>query len=229
MCKSKEIIYLLYGFIIILSITKLYEYFNKNCFICKFISCLYKLRYTVHHTCSKEGGEAEVLKKVPFPSEYKPEEEKKPFLGAGHYFWEFNIDYAKVWGKNHYNNNYYICESEIDIDHETDGFYLDLVGSRKDLVGFVDLLWEFNLIHEEGTKGIDLCWIIDYLRTKCPPEAFPFEVIRAVDYKNDENGIKIVFNDKQKSYTILNPRIIISFKNKEKIVYLTNPFISFAS
>ena len=59
---------------------------------------------------------------------------------------------------------------------------------------------------------------------------FPFEVVRAVDYlNNDSAGIKIYFNDKQKSYTVLNPRIIISFKNKHKIVHLINPFIKFAS
>lgn len=188
------------------------------------------LKFTVHHTCSKDGGEIEVLKNFPFPSNYVPEENKKPFLGEGYYFWDFNLDYAKVWGKNHYNNIFYVCESEIYLDHESDGYFLDLAGNRKHLVGFVDLLWEFNLIHAEGTDGIDLCWIVDYLRTQCPPEVFPFEVIRAVDYKNDEQaGIKIVFNDKQKSYTILNPRIIISFRNKKNIVYSKEPFINFIS
>lgn len=188
------------------------------------------MKFTVHHTCSKEGGEAIVLKSFPFPSIYDPKNEKKPFLGEGFYFWDFNLEYAKVWGKNHYNNDFYVCESDIDIDHDYESFYLDLAGNRKHLVGFVDLLWEFNLIHEEGTKGIDLCWIVDYLRTQCPSEVFPFEVIRAVDYKNDEqSGIKIVFNDKQQSYTILNPRVIISFKNKKNIVHLIKPFIKFAS
>jgi hypothetical protein len=144
------------------------------------------------------------------------------------------LNYAKVWGKNHYNNDYYICEAEIYIDHDKDGFLLDLAGNRRHLVGFVKLLMEFNLIHKDGTKGIDLCYIIDYLRTKCPPEAFPFEVIRATDYKNGEQaGIKIVFNDKQPethaSFTILNPRIIISFLKKKSIQYINEPFITFAS
>lgn len=186
--------------------------------------------FTVHHTCSKEGGEAEVLKNFPFISVYDPSNDKKPFLGEGHYFWDYNLEYAKVWGKSHYCNKFFVCESDIYIDHEKDGHYLDLVGNRKHLVGFVELLMEFNLIHEEGTKGVDLCWIIDYLRNQCPPEAFPFEILRAVDYKNtDDHGIKIVFNDKQTSYTILNPRIIICFKNKNKIVHLIDPFIKFAS
>lgn len=188
------------------------------------------MEFTVHHTCEKKGGKEKVLKAFPFLSEYDPKKNMKPFLGEGYYFWDFNLEYAKVWGKNHYSNKYYICESDISVDHEKDGFFLDLAGNRKDLVGFVELLWEFNLIHPEGMKGIDLCWILDYLRKECPPDAFPFEVIRAVDYKNNEQiGIKVVFNDKQDSYTILNPRIIFSFKSKENIVHLTEPFIAFTS
>lgn len=188
------------------------------------------MKFTVHHTCTKQGGEDSVLAEFPFLSVYDPENNKKPFLGEGYYFWDYNFEYAKVWGKSHYKNNYYVCESDIEIDHEEEGNYLDLVGNRKHLVGFVELLLEFNLISDEGVEGIDLCFIIDYLRNNFPLEVFPFEVIRAVDYlNNDSAGIKIYFNDKQKSYTILNPRIIISFKNKHKIVHLINPFIKFAS
>lgn len=187
------------------------------------------MRFTVHHTCNKEGGAKEVLKNFPFPSVYMPDEGKKPYLGRGYYFWDFNIDYAKIWGEKHYANSFFVCESEIEIDHQKEGFFLDLAGNRKHLVYFVELLAEFNLIHEEGTKGIDLCYIIEYLR-KYIPESFKFEVIRAVDYRNNDlQGIKISFNDKTKSYTFLNPRIIISFLNKSKIVHCVEPFINFAS
>jgi|GEM_PF-249469 len=188
------------------------------------------MKFTVHHTCSKQGGEHEVLTEFPFLSIYDLENDKQPFLGEGYYFWDFNVEYAKVWGKNHYANDYFVCESEIEIDHDKDGFYLDLAGNRKDLVGFVELLWEFNLIDEDGIKGIDLCWIIDYLRTQCPPEVFPFKVIRAVDYKNNERvGIKVAFNQRQKSFTILNPRIIIAFADKTDIVHSKKSFICFKS
>jgi len=189
------------------------------------------LEHTLHHTCSKDGGENYVLENAPFLAEYKPKEDKKPFLGEGYYFWDYNLDYAKVWGKTHYSKSFYVLEGVVDINCD-DETYLDLVGNRKHLVGFVEILWEFNLIHEEGTKGIDLCYIIDYLRKNCPPEVFPFKILRAVDYKNQEKaGIKIVFNDKgyRPSFTILNPRIIFSFKNKEEINYKSKPFIIFAS
>lgn len=187
------------------------------------------MKFTVQHTCNKEGEETFVIANAPFFSAYNPIENKKPYLGAGYYFWEYNLDYAKVWGKYHYSDSFFVIESEISIDHEKDGYYLDIAGNREHLVGFVELLHEFNLIHDDGTKGIDLCWIIDYLREKCPPDVFPFQVLRAVDYQNDEkHGIKINFNDKGKSFTILNPRIIISFKNKDAISYIKKPFIKFA-
>lgn len=190
------------------------------------------MKFTVQHTCSNENGVEYVLKNAPFCSHYIPEKDKKPFLGEGFYFWEYNEEYAKYWGKKNYNNKFFVCESNIQIDHETDGYYLDLAGNREHLVGFVELLSEFNLIHKEGTKGVDLCWIIDYIRKNLTEEEFPFEVIRAVDYNNDDKaGIKIEFNDLKhiKSYTILNPRMIICYKNKDKIVYLSEPFIKFAS
>ena len=187
------------------------------------------MKFIVQHTCKKDGGEDHVLANAPFYSEYNPDKNQKPFLGAGYYFWEYNIDYAKIWGNMHYESEFYVCESKIDIDHELDGYYLDIAGNREHLVNFVDLLTTFNLIHEDGTKGIDLCYIIDYLRN-IAPEVFPFKVIRAVDNRNDDiKGIKIQFNDKTGSFTFLNPRIILSFFNKADIVYISNPFIKFAS
>jgi len=185
------------------------------------------LIFIVQHTCEKKGGMEFVLKNAPFHSKYNLEKGKKPFIGAGYYFWEYNLDYAKVWGKNHYNNSYFIVESEIIINE--DSLYLDLAGNREHLVGFVELLKEFELIDEIGTQGIDLCHIISYLRDEFPEEVFPFKVIRAVDYKNNEtSGIKIAFNNELRSYTILNPRIIICYKNKEDIVYNKKPFLKFA-
>lgn len=157
------------------------------------------MKYTLHHTCSSAGGEEFIVENVPFLSIYNPKYGKTPYLGEGFYFWDFNLEYAKLWGKSHYSNKYCILECEVDIDC-ADETYLDLVGNRKHLIGFVSLLMEFNLIHDEGTKGIDLCYIVEYLRKNCPSEVFPFKIIRAVDYKNDEKaGIKIVFNGKGNS------------------------------
>jgi len=190
------------------------------------------VEFTVQHTCSKDGEKEDITSKVPFLSKYDPSKGQLPFLGEGYYFWEYNLEYAKIWGDLHYDRQYYVFESDVEIDHNVDGFYLDLAGNRKHLVGFVDLLREFELIHPEGTKGVDLCYVIKYLREACPEEVFPFKVIRAVDYKNSEKlGIKIDFTGRGKdpSFTILNPRIIISYKNKGDIIYKKPPYITFTS
>jgi len=82
------------------------------------------VKFTVQHTCNKEGGEKQVLKDFPFLSNYEPKKNKTPFLGKGYYFWDYNLEYAKVWGKNHYTNDYFICQSEISIDHMRMVFFL---------------------------------------------------------------------------------------------------------
>lgn len=187
------------------------------------------MEFIVQHTCKKEGGKKDVLKNSPFRSEFCEKKGKRPYLGSGYYFWDYNLKYAKVWGKKHYSGNFFVVESVVEIDYKKDGYYLDLVGNRKDLCDFVNLLSEFDLINE-GIVRIDLCYIIEYLRTEFPEEVFPYKVIRAVDYLNDKSvGLKISFNEKLKSYTILNPRILIAYKNKSDIVYKKEPFIKFES
>lgn len=188
------------------------------------------MELTVHHTCSKDGGRVQVESKAPFLSEYLPEEGKRPFLGEGFYFWEFNIDYAKVWGKNHCSNYFYITEAIVDLSYTDPEYFLDLVGNRKHLMHFVSLLREFEIIESNAIDGIDLCYIIDYLRSEFHVSVFPFKVIRAIDYLNDDNvGIKIPFNNKLENHTFLNPRMLICYKSKEDILYIKKPFITFES
>ena len=190
------------------------------------------MRHILHHTCSKKGGQEYVLKNFPFKSKHDPKKGYYPFLGTGFYFWDYNLDYAKVWGQSHYRNSFFVCESEVEIDHELDGFYLDLVGNRQHLKGFVELLEELNLVHTKGCQEIDLCYIIEYLRDikKNCPDIFPYKVIRALDYShNNYSGVKILFNGIRKSYTLLDPRIIISFIDKKNIVKVSESIIKFAS
>lgn len=186
--------------------------------------------FTVHHTCKKHKGKIINVEEIPFISLYDKEKNKFPFLGTGYYFWDYNEHSSHFWGERHYSNSYYIFEADVNIDESKDGYFLDLVGNRKHLVYFVELLNKLNLIHPEGTKGIDLCYIIEYLRKLDDEDIFPFKVIRAIDYISDSiTGIKIAFSEGKKSYTFLNPRFIICFKNREDIVYIKKPFIKFAS
>jgi hypothetical protein len=187
------------------------------------------LRYTVHHTCSQENGLEHVEKEVPFLSEFDPSKGKQPYLGEGFYFWEYNQDYSKTWGELHYKDGYYVCEAEIDVPVEDDAIYLDLVGNRKQMIDFFDLLKVFEQVDAEGAINENLSEIISLL-SSYGEEIFPWKIIRAVQSDNNEQkGGYVRFNDKTKSYTFLKPRILFCFKNKDDIVYSKKANVIFAS
>lgn len=66
-------------------------------------------------------------------SEITGEEPIYQFLGEGYYFWDNNIGRAHRWGKNHCNNRYLILEGDFVLSGDS---FLDLVGSREDLMFF---------------------------------------------------------------------------------------------
>src|SRR5688500_11697301 len=87
--------------------------------------------YIGHHTCKNEGGYNFVLKEAPFLSKWPTEEldpeeiDRRPFLGEGYYFWEFDVKQAKWWGSRFYDNQYYIFQASINTTNEN---FMDLVG-----------------------------------------------------------------------------------------------------
>jgi hypothetical protein len=193
-----------------------------------------KLEFTVHHACEQTGGSQYVLANSPFLSKINltSNPPKKPFLGEGYYFWDYNIEQAERWGRSQVKGKYFVIEAVIKIDSSEDGFWLDLVGNRKHLVSFVTILNEFDLLDNENEhiKNIDLCEIINYLRTKCPLDSFPFRAIRAVDNSvNTKYHKRIAFNYSKRNFTLLDPKIIISFLNKKDIVYRNKQISKFAS
>ena len=67
----------------------------------------------LHHTCSRENGEAFVRKNAPFLAEDNPQNRKFQFLGAGYYLWEDDIEQAKRWGEVHYKNSFFVVVFEM--------------------------------------------------------------------------------------------------------------------
>jgi hypothetical protein len=57
------------------------------------------MKFIVHHTCSKTDDEKTVLKEFPFLSEYVPDNNQKPYLGEGYYFWDYNLELCKSLGE----------------------------------------------------------------------------------------------------------------------------------
>lgn len=180
--------------------------------------------YTGHHTCSKENGEEYVVNNSPFRS--KITDTSIPFLGVGYYFWDFDINQAKKWGKDHYNSQYFVIEADINTN---DTNFLDLVGDRKHMDYIVKMASRFA---SNGLKFNEwkLAKLIEFLKkvNKSNPTVFPFEVIRAQDYNVFlEPNYKFFFKDSY-SFTYLNPRHIFCLILKNDII-LSNKKIIFRS
>lgn len=180
------------------------------------VSLLYYLYYcrpilkTIgHHTCKKDGGRVYVLSNAPFLSVVDPSG-KKPFLGEGFYFWDFDIDQAKSWGQTHYKNNFFVFQANLNIDDE---ILLDLAGNRQQMVYFAQLIERFKRNHinvEQWKIGA----FIEFLKVfrKKDYTIFPFEAVRAEDYlAAGKSSVKKYFFNEKNHYTNLNARFVICF------------------
>jgi len=170
-----------------------------------------------HHTCKKEGSKEKVLKEAPYIAEYNYEKDKLQFLGTGYYFWDNNIKMAQFWGKNHYNNNYYILECDLNLEKP---YFIDLVGNRGDILYFYKLINTFKK-NDSYDKKWTIGHFIEFLKNKNNEidGIFPFKAIRAIDFKPTKKK-KFIFNftRKRNNYTFLNPKIIICLIQKNNVI-----------
>lgn len=136
--------------------------------------------------------------------------EKYQFLGSGYYFWDNNIERAHKWGQQHYNGKYKILELPLELkgDH-----FLDLVGSREDIMTLVNALKEIenNIPDLKLGAFFHVMQIIEKYR----PGSWPYTIIRALNVKS--NADKIPFNHIKGSRMLLDPEIIICFYEKKEL------------
>ncbi|MDE5872128.1 MAG: hypothetical protein K2H22_09325 [Muribaculaceae bacterium] len=145
-----------------------------------------------------------VLAKNP---EDKDEEKRFQFLGEGYYFWDDNINRAHKWGKTHYKDKYLIMEIPLSLQGNR---FLDLVGSRADLMTLVDVLKE--TMKEIPNLKLGAFFHMMQTMEKYEPGTWPYSIIRALNVKSRAN--KISFNHVLDSNMLLNPEIIICFTKK---------------
>lgn len=168
-----------------------------------------------HHTVENLGNHKELEKTGPVLSEYKPADSRFPFLGQGYYFWDYNYEMALHWGKLKYKGKCYIFEMELNINDDT---FLDLVGSRKDMIFFRELMVKFEKFNNNEKWPISkfIEFIKDLNSKKKFEGIFPYETIRAID-----SSIKIrpkySFSKNRSAFTDLNPRMVICFINKNNL------------
>ena len=172
-----------------------------------------------HHTCKKEGGEEYVFEESPFFAEHNPEVAKFQFLGSGYYFWDNNIELAKVWGKGHYNDNYYVVE--IDFELTSDNCF-DLVGNRYHQIHLINCLKEYEVSTGENKSNWTVNQCIQFLRelNEVNEEVFPYKFVRAVDllkHTKFKAQHLMKFIDNKDNYTIINPKIVICVFDKDEL------------
>lgn len=135
-----------------------------------------------YHTCSNRGGIDAVSKKAPFLSKNS----SKTWLTQGYYFWTEDPYFAYKWGKDAYDDNYFIFEYFLNFTEEKK--YLDLTSLQGQLY--------FNkIISKVKIKG-EFNWtvnaLISFLRDKKNNmgHLFPYIAIKA---KDSMSQTKIIF------------------------------------
>lgn len=179
-----------------------------------------------HHTSDNKGGKKYVIENVPFYSAYLPNQNKVPYLGAGYYFWDDNIEMAHIWGKAQYKNNYFIVEGDLKYDDEK---IFDLVGNRRHISYFAEILEKFkekNYNRDNWEIGKFIEFLKDLERNdERYMGIFPFKVIKAIDnsWRNKQKSFKFVKN--KKGYIYLDPRIMLCFIEKEEVNFYNRKVI----
>lgn len=155
------------------------------------------MKTKIQHTCKTIGGKDKVLKDAPFFAKDNIDNNKFQFLGEGYYFWDNNIDMAKIWGKFHCNNKYFIVE--MDLEFSTSDCF-DIVGNRQ----HQKLIFEtFEELRKRGydKKKWQLSNIVNFLKklSKKDINVFPYSMIRAIDYmpEKEYNQLKLHFVKKK--------------------------------
>ena len=165
----------------------------------------------LHHTCSRENGEAFVLKNAPFLAEDNPRNRKYQFLGTGYYLWEDDIEQAKHWGEVHYKNSFFVVEFECDIKEE-DILNLNEREGQKALFEMIE-----NIQTEFGAnlRKLPLSRIFSLIYKS--HITFNYKAIKVKDEcfsRGRQEVFRFVSNETKKNFTYLGGVYFYFFKNK---------------
>ena len=174
-----------------------------------------------HHTCSNIGGAHSVFDRAPFRAIHDETKDKYQFLGTGYYFWDNNLELAKVWGKNHYFNQYVVVEVDFEL---TEANCYDLVGNRNHQIDIIKKMKDLRRsLSNSKSENWSISNYITFMRnaSKINKDIFPFEMVRAIDLldhiKYSKKQYKIKFVDSKHNYTVLNPKIVICVFDKNSL------------
>src|SRR6202030_2651457 len=103
--------------------------------------------------------------------------------------------------------------------------FLDLVGSRKDLRRFRELI-EAASNNNSKTKNWPIGKFIEYAKEidNVNPGFFPYKIIRAID-NHPKVNMPVSFVEGKPNYTNLDPRIVICILEKNTVILKTKEII----
>lgn len=188
------------------------------------------MRTIGQHTCSNDNGREYIKENAPFLSLKKVKNDGKkqkvyvPFLGEGYYYWDTDLEIAHSWGVKHYQNNYAIVESALELTGEK--VFCDLVGNRKHMIEMLQLAQKFRPDEFKSGKltlGVFI-QILKKLNRTDFKGIFPYKAIRAVDLSHEPpKESRIIFAEHAAySYTNLSPKLVICLIDKNGIVLDTD-------
>ena len=166
-------------------------------------------KVVLHHTCSRENGEAFVRENAPFLAKDNPQNRKYQFLGTGYYLWEDDIEQAKHWGEVHYKNSYFVVEFECDIEEED---ILNL-NEREGQKALYEMIEEIQTKFGVNLRKLPLSKIFEVIyRSKI---TFNYKTIKVKDeFSSRKRQEAFKFTSVKDNFTYLGGVYFYFFKNK---------------
>ena len=169
----------------------------------------------LHHTCKQDGGKDYVLKNAPFEAKEIQQINKEQFLGSGYYLWEDDIKQAKYWGKERYNNLYYIVAFECEIDED---FLLDL-NSREGQKEFFELYKLYEKRAKQINRNVNEIYLNTFFNFWFKGNSgmkLAYKTIKVKDeIASSKREQKFLFTSHKPNYTYLGGVYFYFFKRKE--------------
>jgi hypothetical protein len=134
---------------------------------------------TIYQTLENRGNPEEVESHGPYKCS-----RNNSWLGTGCYFWDTFIDNAHWWGKVSVDDNYIICQANIDFHSNT---CFDLVGNTQHMIDFeksVKLLKSKKLIKSNTTTAR----VLNHLRNTL--KIFDYSAIRVYGINTKSESYK---------------------------------------
>jgi hypothetical protein len=166
-------------------------------------------RKTIFQTLDNKENPDEIESQGPFLCT------RKPWLGNGYYFWDTFVELAHWWGRQGYNGNYVICQSQIDYNPED---VFDLVGDTEQISEFRN----YAKILKECYKGkfLTVGFVIEHMKQKM--KNFTYSVIRAnpidsVKHDPELKALRLPFVSHNSAFLDMIPPIQLCIINKRYI------------